>query len=155
MKKELRVAIVGSRRRASLRDRKIVFDLVERLVASNPDRDVVLVSGACRLGADHFAAEASKIYNIPIKEFPVPPGEYTQRWQFAQAAFARNKLVAEDADVGFALVAPDRKGGTEDTVHHFHDLEKRIFLVDGMGRTYLSSMEERNVCDVTKDPDKA
>jgi len=71
-----------------------------------------------------------------------------------QAAFARNKLVAEDADVGFALVASDRKGGTEDTVHHFHDLKKRIFLVDGMGRTYLSLMEERNVCDVTKDPDK-
>lgn len=62
---------------------KIVFDLVEQLVASNPDRDVVLVSGACRLGADNFAAEASKLYNITIKEFPVPPGEYTQRWQYS------------------------------------------------------------------------
>lgn len=154
MKSQLRVAIVGSRRRASLHDRKIVFDLIERLIKSNSHRDLVLVSGACRLGADNFAAEASKIYGVPIKEFPVPSGDYKGKWQFAQAAFARNKLVAEDATVGYALVAEDRKGGTEDTVKHFLNLKKNIYLVDGTGRTYLSSMEEQNVSDATKDPDK-
>ena len=154
MKTELRVAIVGSRRRCSLQDRKIVFNIIEQIIARSHDRKVVLVSGACRLGADNFAAEAARIYNVPIKEFPVPPGEYKERWQYAKAAFARNKLVAEDADVGFALIASDRKGGTEDTIHHFHDLKKKIYLVDDMGVIYLSSMEEIKVSDVTKDPDK-
>jgi len=154
MKPQLRVGIVGSRRRCSLTDRKIVFNLVEKIVVNNPHRDVVIVSGACRLGADNFAAEASRIYKLKLVEYPVVPGTYGERWEFAKAAFARNKSIAENSDVGFALVHQDRKGGTENTIHHYHDLKKKIYLVDESGRTYLSSIEEKNFSDVTQDPDK-
>jgi len=33
--------------------------------------------------------------------------------------YARNKLIARDADILIAVVAADRKGGTEDTIKHF------------------------------------
>lgn len=151
---ELRVGIVGSRRRCSLLDRKIVFNLVERLLVENPTRKLTIVSGACRLGADSFAAEAAKLYKVNLLEFPVPPGDYAERWMYAKAAFERNRKIAENSDVGFALVHKDRKGGTENTVLHYHDLKKNVYLVDELGKTYLSKMEERNVSDAAKDPDK-
>jgi len=154
MKEELRVGIVGSRRRCSLLDRKIVFNLVERLIENNPHRDLVIVSGACWRGADNFAAEASKLYGVKLVEHPVPKKEYTHKGEYAEAAYSRNRKIAEDSFVGFALVHENRKGGTEDTVRHYYDLKKKVFLVDGVGRTYLSRMEERNLLDVSKDPDK-
>jgi hypothetical protein len=155
MKEELRVGIVGSRRRCTLRDRKLVFNLVERIIELNPHREVVIVSGACRLGADNFAAEAAKLYGIQLKEFPVPKREYAHRGEYAKEAFARNLLIAQDSHVGFAFVHPDRDGGTENTVGHYHNLKKKVFLVDAMGRTYLSTMDERNLFDVARDPDKS
>lgn len=154
MKEELRIGVIGSRRRCSLFDRKIVFNLIERLIVLNPHRDVIIVSGACRLGADSFAAEAARIYNVKLIEHPVPPGEYKQRWEYAKAAYERNRKIAEDSHVGFALVHEDRKGGTENTIHHYHDLKKKVYLVDATGKTYLSKMEERNFLDVARDPDK-
>jgi len=154
MKEELRIGIVGSRRRCNLVDRKIVFAFVEKMLRENPHRDLVIVSGACRLGADHFAAEAASIYKVKLKEWPVPKKEYANKGEYAQAAFARNKTIAEDSSIGFALVHSDRSGGTENTVKHYLDLKKKVYLVDGTGRTYLSSMEERNVCEVSRDPDK-
>lgn len=153
-RKELRVGIVGSRRRCSLLDRKIVFNLVERLIGENPGRQLTIVSGACRLGADNFAAEAARLYKVNLVEFPVPPGDYSERWMYAKAAYDRNRKIAENSDVGFALVHKDRKGGTENTILHYHDLKKNVFLVDERGKTYLSKMEERNVSDAAKDPDK-
>lgn len=148
------MAIVGSRRRASLKDRQIVFDLVDQLKLANPRRRLILVSGACYLGADDFAAQASRALGIPIKEFPVPKANYPTTWDYAKAAYARNLLIAQDAMVGFALVAPDRKGGTEDTVKHFVNLKKNIYLVDGRGVSYLLSMAERNRYEISQDPDK-
>lgn len=157
MKEELRVGIVGSRRRFSLHDRKLVFNLVERLIENNPHRDIYIVSGACRLGADNFAAEACRLYlgKEKLIEFPVPKREYAHKGEYAHEAYARNLLIAQNSHVGYALVHPDRDGGTENTVGHYHTLKKRVYLVDGHGKTYLSSMDERNLLDVIKDPDKA
>lgn len=154
LREELRVGIVGSRRRNTMRDIKIVYKIVEELLADNPDRKLVIVSGACPKGADAFAAEASRVLGVELKEFPVPKVPYANKWEFAQAAFARNKLIAEDSFVGFALVTPDRTGGTEDTIKHFNNLKRKVYLVDGNGRYYLSSVEEKNARAVPKDPDK-
>lgn len=154
MKEELRIGIVGSRRRATLHDRKLVFNLVERIIQLNPHREVVVVSGACYKGADNFAAEAAKIYGVRLQEWPVPKKEYAHKGEYAQAAYARNLTIAQDSHVGFAFVHPDRDGGTENTVGHYHKLKKKVYLIDGMGRAYLSSIEERNFLEVARDPDK-
>lgn len=151
---ELRVGIVGSRRRNTLRDRRLVLELVERLLEDNPHRTLVLVSGGCPKGADAFAAEAARVYGVKLVEH-LPRPTHHGRWAFVEAAFERNRRIAEDSQVGYALVHPDREGGTENTVGHYLELKKNVFLVDGEGRAYLSSMEERNISLGSKDPDKA
>lgn len=129
----LKIGIVGSRRRNSHTDRKIVFKIVHALKKLDP----TIVSGACPKGADAFAAEAARSYGLELVEFPVPKGDYRSRGEFAAAAFARNKLVAEHSDIGFALVADDRTGGTENTVGHYKKMKKNVYIVDGSGALYL------------------
>jgi predicted Rossmann fold nucleotide-binding protein DprA/Smf involved in DNA uptake len=132
MKKELRIGIVGSRRRNTLRDRELVYECIKSAVRNNPNREIVVVSGACKQGADAFAAEACRVLGVRIKEFPVI-GEFKSKWEFAKEAFARNRLIAEDSEMGFALCHDDRKGGTEDTVSHYQEFKKPIFLVRADG----------------------
>lgn len=154
MKSSLRVGIVGSRRRCSLTDRKIVFGLVEKLIRTYPQREITIVSGACRLGADSFAAEAAQLYGLKLLEFPVPKKDYAHRGEYREAAFDRNRLIAENSEMGFALVTRDRTGGTENTVEHYRKLRKRIILIDDVGRAYLSPSEESDRFDVKEDSDK-
>ena len=121
----MKIAIVGSRRRCSLFDR----ELVTNIVMNARDRGDTIVSGACRSGADSFAKQICDLYKLTIKEFPVPEKNYKSKWEFREAAFARNKQIAEYCDVCFALVTQDRSGGTENTIDHCHELGKRVFLV--------------------------
>lgn len=135
-----RIGIVGSRRRNTLRDRRIVFDIVERLAPSLfPGQPVTIVSGGCK-GPDSFAAEAARFYKLDTKIFPVPTDPPIQdRNDFRERAYARNTLIAEASEDLYALVAPDRKGGTEDTIRKAHALRKNVFLVDEEGAiSYLS-----------------
>ena len=128
MKEKLKIGIVGSRRRATLRDRQLVYECVKSAVRNNPNKDIVIVSGACRSGADSFAAEAAKVMGVELLEFPVT-GSHASKWSYAQEAFARNELIAEHSDMGFALCHPDRTGGTENTVSHYIRMGKRVFNV--------------------------
>lgn len=155
LKEQLRVGVVGSRRRNTLHDRKIVFGFLDRLIELNPHREIVIVSGACPKGADAFAAEYARITGVSLVEFPVPKVSYGSRGEFAQAAFARNKLIADDSVIGLALVAMDRTGGTENTVKHYTKQGKKVYLADDDCTLYLSLMEKGRETDVTKDPDKA
>lgn len=145
---ELKVGIVGSRRRATLFDRKIVFCLIKRIIRElGPHVALWIVSGACPKGADHFAAEAARVLGVALREWPVPTDPpIRHRGDFRDRAFARNKLIAEDSHVLFALVHSDRTGGTEDTVKHMCAFGKPVFLVDEMGDVYLSSAEEMIKC---------
>jgi predicted Rossmann fold nucleotide-binding protein DprA/Smf involved in DNA uptake len=142
----LRIAIVGSRRRNSVRDRYQVFDLVDKL--NKMYEDLVLVSGGCRQGADAFAEEAGKAYDIPVAVHPVDKSEPIQsRKEFTQKAYARNRLIAEDAEAVFAWVAADRTGGTENTIKHAAELKRQIFLVYPDGNIYLSKDGLMPSCD--------
>lgn len=132
----MRVGIVGSRRRNSMKDRYQVFGLVEELKLLH--NDLVLVSGGCRKGADAFAEEAAKAYGVPMALYPVDTSEGIQgRWDYAQKAFSRNRDIAADSDVIYAWVSEDRTGGTENTIGHALDLEKKVFLVLQNGSVYL------------------
>lgn len=117
----MKVAIVGSRRRT---DRETVEILVGAL-----GHDVVVVSGGCR-GPDQWAAEAARKRGLEVVEhLPALPDKGAPRWAFTRAYHARNQAVVDDADRVVALIAPDRTGGTEDTIRRAHAAGKMVKIL--------------------------
>ena len=114
VKRKIKLGIVGSRRRDGPKDKAILRD---RILALDPSS---IISGGCAKGADKFAEELAEELSIPIKIFypdKVPFG--SPRWAYTRANYARNELIAKDSDHLIALVASDRKGGTENTIGYF------------------------------------
>lgn len=110
----MKLGIVGSRRRNSPEDKAIIKG---RILALHP---TLIISGGCPQGADKFAEELAKELSIPIRIFcpeKIPAG--SPRWAYAKVNYARNKLIAQNSDRLIALVASDRKGGTENTIGYF------------------------------------
>jgi len=114
------IGIVGSRRRNSDDDAKLVRDKFFEIY----EEDDEIVSGGCRLGADSFAEKLAKMYQIPIKI-------YYAEWikQGKKAGFMRNAYIAGDADVLIACVASDRTGGTEHTIKEYLKLGKTQLIL--------------------------
>jgi hypothetical protein len=105
---ELRyIAIVGARRR-------IDRDTVDRLVAGLP-ADTVIVSGGA-FGPDAWAEEAASKRGLAIKIFRPDLAGAESQGQITRRYHARNQQIVDVAGEVFALVAPDRKGGAEDTI---------------------------------------
>lgn len=103
----MRIAIVGSRRRI---DRDRVFDFVNSL----PPTDTV-VSGGCQ-GVDTWAIDAAYERGMKWKvHFPDLIGARTYHDK-RERYYQRNEKVVKDSDMVVAFVAPDRKGGTENTI---------------------------------------
>jgi hypothetical protein len=48
---------------------------------------------------------------------------------FARINYARNTLIAQDSDILIACVSPDRKGGTEDTIKKYLNLNKNALYI--------------------------
>lgn len=118
-----------------MRDRKQVYALVEKFKTNHPD--LILVSGGCHEGADAYADEASRIYNVPIETYRpdfAKPAKYR-----AEPFFARNRVIVEKSDVIYAWISDDRTGGTENTLSHARDLKKDAFVVTRDGSIYLDS----------------
>lgn len=118
----MKIGIVGSRRR----DTKIAKDTIRNEINSLISEGIIIdcfVSGGCKKGADKFAEELALEFNVPIKIF-LPDVKGKERWDYAKACYARNTLVAQDSDILIAVVAEDRKGGTEDTIKKFKDFKK-------------------------------
>ena len=120
----MRYGIVGSRRRT---DREAVVAYVNSL----PD-DAEVISGACR-GVDTWAVEAAKARGLPWREFPPdlpqPCRDPRPRWEYTQAYHKRNEQIAAACDVLVAFVAPDRTGGTENTISHARRLGKPVVIM--------------------------
>ena len=119
----MNIGIIGSRKRT---DRSDVIDLVNTL-SDFIDDDITLVSGGCKKGGDAFAEFIANVCDIPIIIHNPDGEEYDrlvadgvpERVAYARVAYARNGLIARDSDILIALVSPDRKGGTEDTIKKF------------------------------------
>jgi len=105
------IGIVGSRRRDTEED----FDLIVEAFREIQDYEkvIVIVSGLCPKGGDRFA---TLIYQrLHTKKLWFPP-----EWHLGRhCTFVRNTEVARWADYLIATPAPDRKGGTEDTIKKF------------------------------------
>ena len=122
----MRLGIVGSRRRNSMEDFKLVKDKVIEL---NPER---IVSGGCKEGGDDFAEEIAAEFNIPIDIYkPKLPSRGSSYSKFVKAYHNRNATIGWIVDKLIALVSDDRTGGTENTIKYFlefNDEENLILL---------------------------
>jgi hypothetical protein len=115
------IGIVGSRRRDTPGDYEKLTETLENLMI---DGDT-LVSGGCPTGADHMAEVIAKKEGFTITIHYPDWNRYGKR-----AGFERNGKIALDADILIAVVAPDRKGGTEDTIRKYLDSGKgQLILV--------------------------
>ncbi len=141
--------IVGSRRRNTLHDRKIVFRLIEWIVNGRDWHDrPVIISGGCPQGADAFAEEAARVWGLQTVIYPIDKKGVSSRWEFTQRAYQRNRKVAEESSALYCLVHPDRMGGTENTISHMRDLKKPIYLVKEDGSVYLSKDGTETSCEL-------
>lgn len=127
------IGIIGSRRRDSEKDFHAVYNEFRKWYEEGDK----ICSGGCPKGGDRFAEMIAQKLGLTeengglILHLPKPVPKGSPRFKYAQAFYERNTLVARDSDVIIASVAPDRKGGTEDTLKkwsRFHNDEnyKRI-----------------------------
>ena len=122
------IGMVGSRRRNSQKDfGKLIVKLgnLERKTGRFIKK---IVTGDCCEGGDKFAKEIAHMFGYELEvKYKLDPetGEKLTRYiddyfEFTDICYDRNEEVAkEPLDYLLALVAPDRKGGTENTIRHF------------------------------------
>lgn len=114
------IGIVGSRRRTMPRDREALYKAFDE-VYEEGDR---IVSGGCPRGADKWAETLAAERGLTITIHNAKWDRYNM-----EAGFVRNTKIAEDIDILLAVVAEDRRGGTEDTVRKAKGLGKKVILV--------------------------
>ena len=99
--------MVGSRRRT---DR----ETIEAAVGGLPLGTVVVTGGA--EGPDRWAEHAARTSGLEVIVHRPELHGVCARWQAAERFYARNQRIVDDSDLVIAFVAPDRTGGTEDTI---------------------------------------
>ena len=120
------LGIIGARKRNSQDDLELVCRVVDDYLQRH-GRNLILVSGGCKLGADRMAEVIAESVGIPIliyypekhrigKDFV----NSTEAWK--RINFDRNSEVARLPDTMLALVEDpehDEDGGTGDTINKF------------------------------------
>jgi len=116
------IGIVGAR----CRNTELDYCKTRKAFWSVARRGDLIVSGGCHKGGDWFAERIASVDRFPIRvhlpnksKLDSTLALLNYRAAYAQIAYARNVLIANDADVLIAVVAPDRKGGTEHTIKCF------------------------------------
>ncbi len=128
--KAITIGIIGSRRRDSFQDFRKVDQAVAKFTRTQPKGiRFRIVSGGCSQGGDRFAeiiAACSRwaitIHRPDAKQLDPLLLQKVPRAAWAKINYARNTLIAQDADVLVACVAKDRRGGTEDTIRKWRKL---------------------------------
>jgi len=107
------IGIVGARRRNSLKD----FVKVAQTFLAHYEEGDSVCSGLCPKGGDRFAVVLADICLLDKNHRLWFPAEWETYGK--SAGFVRNTDIAENSDILIACVAPDRRGGTEDTIKKF------------------------------------
>lgn len=116
----MKVGIVGSRRRY---DKESVIKLVDSL-----NENDIVVSGGCR-GVDTWAEERAQERRLQVVVFRPKLLGVKNKGDMIKCFYARNQQIAECCDVLYAFVAPDRCGGTENTIKYALDLNKKVVVL--------------------------
>ena len=133
-----KIVIIGSRRRDDQED----FDTVYQHFQKVYNEGDIIVSGGCPKGGDRFAEIIARRLGLTeengklIVHRPKKPVQGSPKWMYTKAFYERNTLVAREVglnDIVIACVAPDRTGGTEDTLKKITRLNKvdlnNIYLI--------------------------
>ena len=139
----MKIGIIGSRRRNTEEDcTKLEICFANLLLnfrkelKTNRTKMVTIVTGDCDEGGDFFAKYLATMYGskLDVKRIKDPQtGEEmdfkNHKWfdwfTMCTIFYDRNEEIAkEPLDYLIALVTPDRKGGTENTIRHFRRLHK-------------------------------
>ncbi len=134
------VGVVGSRRRNTEEDRSKLYLYLSRI----GDIDTI-VTGDCTKGGDKFARDYANDHGIELDEKKIKDPETGEEMDFKNHRwfdylnmctifYNRNEEIAkEPLDFLISIVAPDRKGGTENTIRHFKrlnkDWEKKLIII--------------------------
>jgi hypothetical protein len=113
------IGIVGSRKRNSKEDFIKCLNALKEIYEEGD----YLMSGGCPQGADNFAEQIARELGLTIIIHHANWKKYGKR-----AGIIRNQFIADDCNVLIALVAEDRKGGTEDTVKKVEKKGKKVIL---------------------------
>lgn len=115
------IGIVGTRSRDTVSDYNLCYKAFKEIYQTGD----IIVSGGCPKGGDRFA-------NVIAKKLGLTIITHYPDWDGVgkSAGFARNGKIAKDADILIAVVAKDRKGGTEDTITKAQKLGKEVVLVE-------------------------
>ena len=135
MKRNFYLGVVGSRERQSIEDYKLVEDRILSFYDVH-ERNLILVSGGCVMGADAYCEEIARTYGIPILIFypdkQNPPDTGNSRRDYGIICYERNTEIAKHSKTLIALVADKTnitKGGTGDTVKKFQKYHKGQELI--------------------------
>ena len=77
--------------------------------------DTVIVSGGAP-GPDTWAEEAARKYGLAVQIFQPDLEGAQSQGQVTRRYHNRNQRIVDAANAVIALVAPERRGGTEDTI---------------------------------------
>lgn len=121
---EIRIGIVGSRRRTEEEDvRKLVREL-----KTQHGSNLILCSGGCR-GVDSWALDEAIKQGVKFKCMLPNLYKVKNRYQVIQRYYKRNKEIAKFSINGiYAFVSSDRKGGTENTIMYAKKFGRKVII---------------------------
>ena len=127
----MKIGIIGSRRRNTEEDRSKLYLYLSRI-----GEITKIVTGDCDKSGDKFARDFANDRGIELdvkrikdpqtgEEMDFKNHKWFDWFTMCTIFYDRNEEIAkEPLDYLIALVAPDRKGGTENTIRHFRRLHK-------------------------------
>ncbi len=107
----------------------MIFDLVQQKIETEGQR-LMLISGGCPEGADSFAEKAADYFGVSmLVHYPVKIPKATSKQEATDRFYARNRKIAMDCDILYAMISPDRTGGSENTIKYALSFGKTVVLI--------------------------
>ena len=135
MAKRFYLGVIGSRERCSTEDYKLIENHILSLYDEH-ERNLIIISGGCKQGGDHFAEDIAHTYGIPILIFypdkQNPPDTGNSKRDYGIICYERNTEIAKHSKTLIALVSDKddiKKGGTGDTIKKFKKYHKGQELI--------------------------
>ena len=126
----LKIGVVGSRRRDKSEDKELIRQALVHLIEKDKNILIHLVSGGCPSGADRFSEELAEELKLSISiHYPDKTKmKDDSRYEYVKQLFARNTLIANEADILLACW-DGKSSGTLDTINKSRQANKPVVLL--------------------------